>query len=437
MIKPIKKLTFLNRENAQTMVEFALVFPLILLITYGIIEFGRMVFIYTAVTGSAREGARYGAAGGNLTSRYYMNCTGILDAVQRGSILIQINNSDVSIWYDHGPNTTHIKNSCPPIDANGMDVINMGDRIGVHVVAHYSPVIAFLGFNGFDIISENARTILVNVDVVGTAVAPVATNTSTRTPGPAPTNTPNYTATKTPTITITPSPTLSPTPSDTRTPGGPSDTPETPTLTATPVCVVNGGGFEFHDDFFRWTLTSLSTNLIRLDSASITWPTPTPPPTVMPPLAIPPTSFVPPVLGNSSTPIPPGILVKIPQPLAPKTDTPTATHTSSPTATNTPTSTFTPGPSPTPTSTPIPAPNLIEIDVGVYQVWLGNVPPPSASVGSWLGDESRRELSPGASHTTSYYFSMRRLPGTYSVTLTYMDVNSGLTCSVSYSSFSP
>ncbi len=167
MIKSIRKLNFLKRENAQTMVEFALVFPIVLLITYGIIEFGRMVFIYAAVTGSAREGARYGAAGGNYTSRYYMDCTGILDAVQRGALLLPIDNHDVSIWYDRGPNTNHIKNSCPPMDANEMDLINMGDRIVVHVVAHYDPMIAFLGFKGFDIVSENARTILVNVDVVG------------------------------------------------------------------------------------------------------------------------------------------------------------------------------------------------------------------------------------------------------------------------------
>jgi hypothetical protein len=426
MIKPTTKITFPKFENAQTFVEFALVFPIVLLITYGIIEFGRMVFIYTAVTGSAREGARYGAAAGNLTTRYYMDCAGILDAVQRGAILIPINNGDVSIWYDHGPNTTRIKNSCPPIDANGMDLINMGDRIGVHVIAHYSPVIAFLGLHGFDIISENARTILVNVDVVGTAAAPVATNTSTKTPGPY------YTPTKTPTITITPSPTLSPTPRNTSTPGGPSDTPETPTLTATPVCVVSGGGFEFHSNYFRWTLTSLSTNLIRLDSASISWPAP-PTPTVLPPLAITPTSLVAPTSGSSGAHIPPGILVKTPPPDPPKTDTPTPTATSSPTPTSTYTPVFTPGPSPTSTSTPVPLPNLIEIDVGVYQVWLGMQPPPSASVGSWLSDESRRELSPGASHTTSYYFYMDLPPGGYEVTLNYMDVNSGLTCSVSYS----
>ena len=344
MIKPAKHWPKLKFENAQTMVEFALVFPLILVITYGIIEFGRMVFIYTAVTGAAREGARYGAAGGNFMSRYYMDCSGILNAVQRGSLLLNINNSDVYIWYDQGPNTPHIKNSCPPVDANNMDLINMGDRIGVHVVAHYSPIIAFLGLSGFDITSENARTILVNVAVVGTAGPPPSTSTPT---GPPPTSTTVPTATTAPTDTPVGQPT------DTAT-VGPSPTP---------ACIVNGGGFEFHTSYFRWTITSLSTGLIRLESATISWEP------VIPPYPM---------------------------------DTPTP-----------------------------PAPvYLTGIDVNVFPVWLGSVSS-GATITSWLGDESRRELSPGASHTMAFNYSSDIPSYTYAVTLIYRNVSTWEICSVS------
>jgi hypothetical protein len=161
MIKPVEKLPKSRLEIAQTMVEFALVFPLILLITYGIIEFGRMVYIYAAVTGAAREGARYGAASGNLVSPYFMDCSGIQTASQRGAILLAIQTSDISIWYDKGPGTPHIIDSCPP----SITQIKLGYRIGVHVIAHYAPMISFLGFTGFDIVSENARTILMNVAI--------------------------------------------------------------------------------------------------------------------------------------------------------------------------------------------------------------------------------------------------------------------------------
>ena len=195
-------MTHKKREYAQTMVEFALVFPILLLITYGIMEFGRMVFIYAAVTGASREAARYGAAAGDIGdgTPYYADCTGILAAVQRGAILNPINN--VSIWYDTGPSTPHLKDSCPPNDAHGDDLIGLGNRIGVHVIAHYTPIIAFLGFNGFDITSENARTILVHVNIPGTPPSPIPTSTRTNTP--VPTDTPTVTPTSTPTPTKTP-----------------------------------------------------------------------------------------------------------------------------------------------------------------------------------------------------------------------------------------
>ena len=50
----------------QGMVEFALVLPLLLLLVYGVIEAGRLLFIYSAVFTSSREGARYGSASGDV-----------------------------------------------------------------------------------------------------------------------------------------------------------------------------------------------------------------------------------------------------------------------------------------------------------------------------------------------------------------------------------
>ena len=156
-------------EKAQTMVEFALVFPIVLLITYGIIEFGRMVFIYAAVTGAAREGARYGAAVGDIGdgTPYYKDCDGIITATKRGAILTPINTSDITIKYDNGP--THYQNwwnSCPPVGSNGLDPIILGYRIVVRVTVLYEPIIGgFLGVHGFTINAENARTILVGVEI--------------------------------------------------------------------------------------------------------------------------------------------------------------------------------------------------------------------------------------------------------------------------------
>ena len=46
------------RSRGQALVEFALVFPIALLILFGIFDVGRLVFMYTGLTNAAREGAR-------------------------------------------------------------------------------------------------------------------------------------------------------------------------------------------------------------------------------------------------------------------------------------------------------------------------------------------------------------------------------------------
>jgi hypothetical protein len=166
MIKPTKQFTKLKMENAQTFVEFALVLPIVLFITFGMIEFGRMVFIYADVTGAAREGARFGAAAGGTIPKY-ADCAGIRDAVRRTAFLITIPDSTILISYDHGPELGQVAKSCE-ILAHDPSLIHLGDRIVVHVTVRYTPIASFLGFSGFDIVSENARTILVNVGIYGT-----------------------------------------------------------------------------------------------------------------------------------------------------------------------------------------------------------------------------------------------------------------------------
>ena len=44
----------------QSLVEFALVFPVLLIMLIAIFDFGRLVFAYNAITNAAREGARVG-----------------------------------------------------------------------------------------------------------------------------------------------------------------------------------------------------------------------------------------------------------------------------------------------------------------------------------------------------------------------------------------
>jgi len=47
-------------ERGQTLVEFALVFPLLMLMLLGVVELGRGIYYYNSLSNLAREGARSG-----------------------------------------------------------------------------------------------------------------------------------------------------------------------------------------------------------------------------------------------------------------------------------------------------------------------------------------------------------------------------------------
>lgn len=57
----------IRRELGQDLVEFALILPILLGLTFGIIEFGRAFFTYNTIVNAAREGARYGSLDPNPT----------------------------------------------------------------------------------------------------------------------------------------------------------------------------------------------------------------------------------------------------------------------------------------------------------------------------------------------------------------------------------
>ena len=85
MIMNVRKKFFRIEESpktkAQGMVEFALVLPILLLIIFGTIEFGRMIAFQSSVTLASREAARYAASVGEVSGTpHYADCGGIIDA---------------------------------------------------------------------------------------------------------------------------------------------------------------------------------------------------------------------------------------------------------------------------------------------------------------------------------------------------------------------
>lgn len=149
----------MHPERAQSMVEFAMVLPILMLLFLGIFDLGRMVFLYTQVSNGAREAARYGAvSGGPAPSPQYLNCAGIRYAATRNFGIPQ--SATVTIAYDTGRTAETLLYSCETVPSS--DVILNGYRIRVTVsvqAGFITPVLKELS-PPRTILFTSARTIL-------------------------------------------------------------------------------------------------------------------------------------------------------------------------------------------------------------------------------------------------------------------------------------
>jgi len=160
MMHPEKKIR--KCFKAQAMVEFALVLPVLILLVYGMIEVGRLIFMYSIVVTASREAVRYGSATGLPGGSFmYQDCNGIIAAAQNVDFLSSFEDSDIIISYDNGPGTSDFSN-CPPA------AIETGDRIKVQVSAQYAPITPLIPLEPFVITSSSARTIIQEIRIVGT-----------------------------------------------------------------------------------------------------------------------------------------------------------------------------------------------------------------------------------------------------------------------------
>ena len=156
------------KKNGQGMVEFALILPVLLLVLFGIMEFGRLLFIYVTTTSASREAARYGTAvGGNADDLpRFRDCAGMRAAAKKVGILSNLRDEDIFIWYDYGPGGTAYGFDCAP----NVD-IPLGSRVVVQVRTPYAPIVPMVPINLNQVESVSARTIVKDISV-GVAAAP-------------------------------------------------------------------------------------------------------------------------------------------------------------------------------------------------------------------------------------------------------------------------
>ena len=220
-----------KKEFAQGLVEFALAVPIFLTVALGLLEVGRVLFIYSSVVTASREAVRYGSVTGVNDGGipFFQDCVGIRTAARNVGFLSDFQDSDISIQFDTGPGTSTFA-TCDGVDFVALQPRN-GDRLLVSIETDFLPIIPLVPMDPFTIQSSSSRTMLVDIALESTLVAgewELETPTATLTATPTNTNTP------TATNTFTPTPLNSPTPSNTPEPTNTPTITFTPTITNTP-----------------------------------------------------------------------------------------------------------------------------------------------------------------------------------------------------------
>ena len=100
-----------TRERGQSLVEFALIVPIFIILVFGIIDFGMGLRAYITVTQATREGARYAAVGnpaGTFTAGGSGQCNGTTNTSAVGKVCSTLNGmnltnvQDVDVTYPSG-----------------------------------------------------------------------------------------------------------------------------------------------------------------------------------------------------------------------------------------------------------------------------------------------------------------------------------------------
>ncbi len=139
-----------NRRRGATMVEFAFVAPVLLLVMFGILEYARFFYTAQVMNNAAREGARYAAVNTNIAStanvQTYVN--NYLAGVGASQLVSYSPSSNISV-YQADP-TTGLNTGL------AWTGTGWGTAVGVSVSGSYKPVLpGFLYLPGSTTISAS------------------------------------------------------------------------------------------------------------------------------------------------------------------------------------------------------------------------------------------------------------------------------------------
>ena len=101
----MKILNFLRTARGQSLVEFSLILPILLILVFGIIDFGLGMRSYISLANSVREGARFAAVGN--PAGVPSDCDGVTNDTVYGRLCVVTGGLDLnelapSVTYPEG-----------------------------------------------------------------------------------------------------------------------------------------------------------------------------------------------------------------------------------------------------------------------------------------------------------------------------------------------
>jgi Flp pilus assembly protein TadG len=163
----------MGREHGASLVEFALVAPLLFLLLFGVIEFARVGHGFSTVWTAAREGARYATTVGNDDGDLlpnYLDCASIEEAALAKVVGMSLDSGAVDITYfdlSGAPvaDCDLADSTYPDPAPTGSTDIDNGFTIEVEVSGTFNAIVPLIStfLDGIDLTSSQTRSIFMGV----------------------------------------------------------------------------------------------------------------------------------------------------------------------------------------------------------------------------------------------------------------------------------
>jgi len=162
----------MGREDGASLVEFAVVAPLLFLLLFGVIEFARVGHGFNTVWTAAREGARYATTVGDDDSDglpNYLDCDSIEEAAMAKVVGMSLDPGAVSIVFSDltGAPVADCDAASPlpyPSPMGSTDIDN-GFTIEVEVAGTFNAIVPIIStfLDGIELTSSQTRSIFKGV----------------------------------------------------------------------------------------------------------------------------------------------------------------------------------------------------------------------------------------------------------------------------------